>query len=761
MATAAQRPAAEEWHRTACILCSLNCGIEVKVEGRRLASIRGDRANPRSHGYACEKAQRLDHYQNARDRLTAPLRRRSDGTYEEIGWDAAIAEVSERLGAIRDEHGGESIFYYGGGGQANHLGGSYAAATRAAFGVRYMSNALAQEKTGEFWVDGQLFGRPRCHTTPDFERSEVAMFVGKNPWQSHGFPRSRVVLKEIAKDPDRSLIVIDPRRTQTAEMADHHLQVRPGTDAYCLAALLAVLVEEDLIDHDFLAAHARDREPLFEQLERVPVADYCRRSGVQEDLLRTVARRIGRAESVAILEDLGIQQAPHSTLSSYLEKLLFLLTGNFARPGTMNIHTGIAKLGGDHPRITSTPVTGERIITGLVPGNAIAGEILTDDPARLRAMIVESSNPVHSLADSQRMRAALEELDLVVVLDVAMTETARCADYVLPSPTQFEKWEASFFCLEFPANAFQLRRPVLGPPPGHDLLTEPEIHSRLVAASGALDGIDVEALRAAASRDRGEFAAALFGLVAERPELRPLLGVVAYQTLGPSLPDGAAAAAQLWLQAHGVAQIAPDSVRRAGFEGEGLALGEALFDAILERESGLVFTVDGYEETWSRMAYPDRRINLSIPELLSELACLGEEPEGGDTAFPFVLSAGERRSHTANTIYRDPAWRKGDPDGALRIHPEDAERLGIPDGGRARLTTKRASVETAVEVSDTLQPGYVSLPNGFGLSYPADDGTAPARGVAPNELTASEDRDWFAGTPHHKHVRARVEPVAS
>ena len=201
----------------------------------------------------------------------------------------------------------------------------------------------------------------------------------------------------------------------------------------------------------------------------------------------------------------------------------------------------------------------------------------------------------------------------------------------------------------------------------------------------------------------------------------------------------------------------PDSVRRAGFEGEGLELGEALFEAIMERESGLVFTVDDYDETWRRVANPDRRVTLSVPELLEELARLGDEPETRDADFPFVLSAGERRAHTANTIYRDPTWRKTDAEGALRIHPDDAQRLGIPDGGRARLTTKRGSVETVVEVTDTLQPGYVTLPNGLGTTYPADDGSEQIHGVPPNELTASEDRDWLAGTPHHKHVAARVE----
>jgi anaerobic selenocysteine-containing dehydrogenase len=756
--TAVIEGAEPTWQPTACILCSLNCGIEVKVEDRRLIAIRGDRENPRSYGYACEKAQRLDHYQNARDRLTTPLRRGPDGELEPVDWDTAIAEVAERLAAIRDEHGGQSIFYYGGGGQANHLGGAYGAGTRAALGSVFMSNALAQEKTGEFWVDAQLYGRSRCHTAPDFEHAEVAVFVGKNPWQSHGFARSRIVLKEIARDPRRALVVIDPRRTETAELADYHLQVRPGTDAWCLSALLAVVLQEGLVDGDFLDEHTTNAEPLFEALADVDVAAHCDRAGLSEELVRMVARRIAAAESVSVLEDLGIQQAPHSTLCSYLEKLLYLVTGNFAKPGGMNIHTGLFGLGGDSRKFTATPVTGERIIVGLVPGNVIPDQILTEHPDRFRAMIVESSNPVHSLADSRRMREALAALDLVVVIDVALTETARAADYVLPAPSQFEKWEASFFTLEFPQNAFQLRAPLLDAPAG--TMPEPEIHRRLVRKIGAVTDEDVSPLRAALeSGGRKALAEALFAAFGERPELLPLAPVLLYETLGPTLPDGAAAAAVLWLAAHRAAQLFPDSVRRAGFEGEGLELGEALFEAILTRRSGLVFTVDEYEETWRRLASADGRINLSVPELLEELIGLsGEEPVADDD-FPFVLSAGERRSSTANTIYRDPGWRKKDAQGALRMHPADAGRLGIPDGGSARLTTKRGSVETSVEVTDTLQPGYVTLPNGFGTFYPADDGEPRLRGVPPNELTASEDRDWLAGTPWHKHVRARVEAV--
>jgi anaerobic selenocysteine-containing dehydrogenase len=294
-----------DWHQTACILCSINCGLEVKLDGRHFDRIRGDKAHPASAGYTCEKALRLDYYQNDQQRLTAPLRRRPDGTFEEIDWDTAITEVASRLVEIRDTYGGERIFYYGGGGQGNHLGGAHARATRAALGSVYQSNALAQEKTGEFWVDGQLYGRPRCHTAPDFEHAEVAMFVGKNPWQSHGFPRARTILKAIANDPARTMIVIDPRATETAALADHHLQVRPGTDAFCLAALLAVLVQEGLYDTTFIEEHTAGVDEILPILRDVPIADYCERSGVAEADVRAVARCIARAESVAILGTSG------------------------------------------------------------------------------------------------------------------------------------------------------------------------------------------------------------------------------------------------------------------------------------------------------------------------------------------------------------------------------------------------------------------------------------------------------------------------
>jgi anaerobic selenocysteine-containing dehydrogenase len=746
-----------DWHKTACILCSINCGIEVQLEGRRLTRVRGNKDHPASEGYTCEKPARLDHYQNARDRISTPLRRRADGTFEPVDWDTAIAEVAAKLAAIRDAHGGDKILYYGGGGQGNHLPGAFATATRAALGMRYASNALAQEKTGEFWVDGQLYGRPSCHTAPDFEHAEVAVFLGKNPWQSHGFPRARAVLREIARDPERTLVVIDPRRTETAELADFHLQVRPGTDAFCLAALLGTIVQEDLVDDAFLHERTHGFDEVAGPLRDVPIADYCERAGVDEATVRAVARRIAAAGSVSILEDLGIQQAPHSTLNSYLEKLVYLLTGNFGKRGTSNLHTAFGKLIGTSASDRRTPVSGQRIITGLIPANSIPDEILTDHPARFRALFVESGNPAHSLADSQRMRQAIEALDFVVVIDVAMTETARLADYVLPASSQLEKWEATFFTLEFPRNVVNLRAPLLDPTPG--TLAEPEIHARLLRAMGALTDEDLAPLRAAAEEGRAAFTTAFFAALAN-PKLASMVPVVLYETLGKVQLGGAAPAAVMWGLAHICARTYPESVRRAGFDGDPIAQGEALFEAIYRSRDGVVFTVDDYDETWRRVETPDGKVRLAVPELLGELGALRDELAAPrDPAFPFVLAAGERRTSTANTIFRDPAWRRKDADGALRISAEDAARIGVVDGGRARVTTKRGSVVATVEVTDTLRAGHVTLPNGLGLSYPDEQGADHVRGVAPNELTASEDRDWIAGTPWHKHVAARVEAV--
>jgi anaerobic selenocysteine-containing dehydrogenase len=423
----------------------------------------------------------------------------------------------------------------------------------------------------------------------------------------------------------------------------------------------------------------------------------------------------------------------------------------------MNLHTSMGRLVGDVMKDRRSPVGGHRIIGGMIPCNVIPDEILTDHPKRFRAMIVESANPIHSLADSQRMREAIDSLDTVVAIDVAMTETARHAHYVLPASSQYEKWEATFFTFDFPHNFFNLRAPIIEPLAG--TLPEAEIHRRLVRAMGALKDEDLAALHEAAAKGRSEYALAFLQATSSNPTLGSLTPIVLYETLGPTLGKGNEAAAIMWGASQNCAMAYPEAVRRAGFFGDGPELGNALFDAIFNGRDGVTFTIDQYDESWRRIRTPDGRIQLDIPELIGELKSLADEKVESDAQFPFVLSAGERRSSTANTIFRNPEWRAKDRDGALRMSPADADSLGVISGGRVRITTRRGSAEAVVEVSDRLQPGHVSLPNGGGLDYPDANGQIVINGVAPNELTASDHRDWIAGTPFHKHVPARIEAI--
>ena len=747
-----------DWHKTVCILCSNNCGVEVRLDDREITRVRGNKAHVASKGYTCEKALRLNHYQNAQGRLTSPLRREADGSYTEVDWDTAISEVVAGFQQVAAAHGNGATMYYGGGGQGNHLLGAYGAATQRALGIRHRSNALAQEKTGEAWVDGRMFG---THLHGDFHHAEVSVFVGKNPWHSHGFDEARRVLKDIATNDARSMIVIDPRRTETADLADFHLAVRPGTDAFCIAALAGVLVQEHLIDRAFLADKTSGSEAVLAELAAVDVSAFSVRCGVDESLIRAAARRIGAADSVAVLEDLGVEMAPNSTLVSYLQKLLWVLVGSFAMPGAMTTHSSLVALfnystSGREPK---SPVTGSAVISGLVPCNEIPELVLSDHPERIRAMFIESANPAHSLAGGSEWRKVMDELDFSVVIDVALTETARLASYVLPASSQYEKTEATFFSMAFPDNTFTLRAPILEPLDG--TLPEPEIHSRIVRQIGLIDDALIVPLRAAALESRDAFAAALTTAMGERPDLAKIGAVVLYETLGAALPDGLAGAAPLWFSAQQCAMRYPAAIRAAGFDAADEQLGNALFDAIVASRDGVVFTRHDYEDSWDMLATPDKLINLDLPEMVADLAALADLPTDHRTdEFPYILSAGERRAFTANTIMRDPSWRKKDREGALRLSPADALAMSVDSGDRVRVTTPGGTAVAVVEVNDTMMDGHISLPNGMGLDYAPAGGHPEATGISPNELTTTDWKDAYAGTPWHKHVPARLDPVS-
>ncbi|HKA30954.1 MAG TPA: molybdopterin-dependent oxidoreductase [Candidatus Binatia bacterium] len=747
-----------EWRQTSCILCYVNCGLEVATEGRAITRVRGDKSNARSHGYLCQKPQRLTFYGNHADRLTTPLRRRPDGTHEPVTWDVALAEIAARLRALRDAHGGDAFGFYGGGGQGNHLGGAYFRTLKEVLGATKHFNALSQEKTGDFWVNGRLFGKQVCHTAEDVEHADLLVVVGCNPWMANGFQSARNAVNEIKSSPDRRMIVVDPRRTEVADVADLHLQLKPGTDAFLLSAMLAILLRRGGEARDFLDAHTVGFDEVAAVLRQVPIESWVAHADVPMADVERAVDMVLAAQAMCVRVELGIQQSRHSTLNSYLEKLLYLLPGHFGRRGTNNLHTWLQPLFRDSQGERS-PVTGQEIIGGLLPTNRFADEVLSDDPRRVRAVWVDSNNPANTAADTTRLEEAFGALDLSVVVDVAYTETAALADWVLPAAAQYEKWETTLFSFEWPNNFFQLRAPLFDPLPG--TLPEPEIYARVLRAMGELPSDDVLAeLRDLAARDRGAMMQRASGLFRDEPRLVAAAPILLYLTLGATLPDGAAAAAPLWAGCHRAAAEHADGVRRAlDSTAEGPALGELLFERVLASRSGVIFTAHQYEDIWTLVAYPDRRVHLAIPEMLDWLARLDPIAEQPPADYPYVLVAGQRRMHNANQIFRTPAWRKSDPDGALRIHPDDLAALDGRDGGWMAVETPTGRIVVRAEADASMRHGLVALPHGYGQSYPDRKGGRIVDGPRLNLITAHDDCDPIAATPYHKNVAVRLAPV--
>ncbi|MEL6674649.1 MAG: molybdopterin-dependent oxidoreductase, partial [Bacteroidota bacterium] len=718
-------------HPTACILCSQNCGIEIQVnETGEFGKILGDKAHPVSEGYICQKATRLNYYQDQK-RLTSPLRKREDGSFEEISWDTAIQEIADKLVHIRDTYGGETIAYAGGGGQGNHLGGIYGSGSRAACNTPYFYSALAQEKTGNFWVHGRLFGRQNTNYAEAVGEAEYVLFIGTNPLQSHGIPKARPTVNDLARDPERTMVVIDPRRTETARKADIFMQVKPGKDAWLLAALVAVLIQEGWEDQEFIAQRTVGFEDIKPHFMNIPVGEYAAIAGVPEETIRQVAKGIHEAKTMAIRSDLGIEMSFNSTLNAYLTRLIFLITGNFGKEGTNCLHTFLLPLVGhskdpEQGGIT-TQVTGMRGIGKLFPPNILPAEINSDHPKRLRGLMVESANPLSSYADIHAQLEAYKKLDLMVVIDVAMTETARVADYVLPASSQFEKVEATFFNLEFPDNFFHLRSPFVEPLA--NTLPEPEIHQRLVQAMGEIPK-RFPVLEAIAKLDRKVPSLRLFPLalgltLKMKPQWTKYSVQVLRATLGKALPKGMDSAAVLWFAAHQYAKKYPKEVARTRLNGKGYALGEALFNKILNSPSGTVISKHDIKDHWKLIRHKDKKVHLHIPELLEWLDGLPEQAKERmaiEAEYPFNLIAGERRTYNANTILRNPEWRKSDKEGALKIHPDNAAALGVESGDKVRCATSRGSIDIMVKVTDEVPTGTISMPHGYGLQYNDGEG---------------------------------------
>ncbi|ENX15309.1 hypothetical protein F895_01855 [Acinetobacter sp. CIP 64.2] len=744
---------------TACILCSRNCGLSVEIEDNQFKKIKGDDQHPFSQGYICQKAARLQHYQQHADRLTSPLKRQADGSFKEISWEHAIQEIAEQLVQIRNSHGGTAFASVGGGGQGNHLGAAYGRQLLYAMKSFYSYNSLAQEKTGDFWVNGRLFGSQACHTTEDVEHADYVLFIGTNPFQAHGIPNARDTLKHIKKDPNRTMVVFDPRVTETAKQADIHVQLKPGTDAYLMSAMIAIMLQERLYDQQFIQQHTHGFDQVKQAFLAVPIEEYIQKADVSVELIYQIARDFAKAQRACVRIDLGIQHTLNTTLNGYLEKLLYLLTGNFGQQGGNNLHTMFIPILSNtderNPKYRRTVHHKMFPISGFFPPNILPDEILKAGEKRVRAVFVDSCNPLLTYPDTAAYEQAFQSLELLVVVDVAMTETARMAHYVLPAHSQFEKWEFTGFNLEFPKNGFHLRHPLFKAQGNN--LPEAEIYTRLLEAMQVIPK-QFPILSKIAEKDSANTAyLAYFGALgisfAKNKKLIPYAASIVYRTLGKTLPNDAASTALLLPLCMQYAAQHYQAVKQAGYVGNRLNLGVKLFQNILQQRSGVVLSQHDYADVWELIAYKDKKIRLAIPEMFIELAQLKQQSLTLTDAYPFILLAGERRSYNANQIYRDPAWRKVDAEGRLRINPEDAQTFGVETGQMLHCISEHGKIQVTVELDEGMRKGVVSLPHGYGLRYRGGEPIGPQL----NRLTSSQHCDPLSKTPYHKYVPVRLE----
>ncbi|MGI9592432.1 MAG: molybdopterin-containing oxidoreductase family protein, partial [Myxococcota bacterium] len=449
-----------ETRKSFCRFCHVFCGLEVDVDDGRVVAVRGDRDNEVTRGYSCLKgraeAERIHHS----DRLLSSQRRDGEA-WTSIGRERALDEVADRLGDIAARHGPDSIAVYTGcGGHRTSAGGPwFVRRFLQALGSTRMYTSFTIDSPSLAVAGNRFFGGPIPCNLLDVERAECAMFVGTNPARSHQLnmaqssPSHRI---QQAKRGGMKIIVLDPRRSDVARSADIHLQARPGEDSAVLAAMIKLILDRGLQDHDYVEAYVSGVEALHEAVAGYDL-DYAeRRSGVPKERIEAAAVAFATAKSGGAISGTGLHMAAHHNLSTQLVMTLNGLCGRYDRPGGMTRTEG--PLGhvfteGSQPIPSGNPPRSRiRDISGLpglfgaydeLPTNTLADEILTPGEGQIRALIVNGGNPALVLAEAERAQKALESLELLVVIDLFRSATAQFADYVFAARHPFERADVS------------------------------------------------------------------------------------------------------------------------------------------------------------------------------------------------------------------------------------------------------------------------------------------------------------------------------
>ncbi|GAA0683134.1 molybdopterin oxidoreductase family protein [Kitasatospora atroaurantiaca] len=727
-----------------CPLCEATCGLELTLDGGGITAARGDRADVFSAGFICPKGAAIGQLDTDPDRLRRPMVR-SGTQWREVGWDEAFAAVRNGLAGVFERYGRQAVATYLGNPNVHTIaGGLYAGALAKAVGSTQVYSASTVDQMPKHVSSGLLFGDPLAIPVPDLDRTDYLLMLGANPLESNGslctapdFPGK---LKALRRRGGR-LVVVDPRRTRTAALADRHLPVRPGTDAYLLAGIVHTLFAEDLATPTGHVTGVDEVRELTADLSPETVSGVC---GLPAEEIRTLARELAAAPTAAVYARIGTSTVEFGTLASWLVDVVNVLTGNLDRPGGAmfplaphrrrgsGTGRGFA-LGRWRSRVRGFPE-----VKGELPATALAEEITTPGDGQVRALITVAGNPVLSTPGGDRLEEALAGLDFMVSVDPYLNETTRHAHVILPPPPpgRSAHYDLAFADLAVRNTARYSPAPI---PLAEGERDECEILAGLVmivsgqdaAAAAAVDDLVIAGTLAKATadpsspvygRDPAELAKTLDGRTGSERRIDMMLRLGAYGDGFGARADGLTLA-RLIAEPHGV-DLGPLQPR---------------LPEVLRTPSGL--------------------IELCPAPLAADLdrlrAGLSSRQDG-------LVLVGRRHLRSNNSwLHNLPALARGTNRCTLHLHPSDATALGLGDGDTAKVRSRTGEVAVSVEITEDLMPGVVSLPHGWGHDRP---GTrmrvaAAAPGVNVNLLTDPDAIDPLSGTAVLNGIPVEVAPA--
>ncbi|WP_228893654.1 molybdopterin-dependent oxidoreductase [Pseudoduganella aquatica] len=727
-----------------CPFCEAACGLEVELSQGRVTRVRGDQADVFSAGFLCPKAVGLKDLHEDGDRLRTPLIKRN-GVFEPASWDEAYAEIERRLLPIIERDGGNAVATVLGNPVSHKMSLMlYFPKLAKALSTHNMFSASSVDQVPKMLSVGLMYGSWLSVPVPDIERSDFLLILGANPMVSNGslwtVPDFRGKAKALRARGGR-IVVVDPRRTETAEVADQHHFIRPGADVFFLLGLVHALFDEQLVKLGRLAGHVTGLEQLREAALPYAPETVAARCGIAAATMRELARTLAGTERAAVYGRIGTCTQQYGTLASWLIDVVNILTGHLDQEGGMMFPKAAAFAAntrgkpGSGRGVTSgryrSRVSGAPEVVGELPITCLAEEIDTPGPGQVKALIAIAGNPVLSAPNGPRLAAALEQLEFMLSMDIYLNETSRHADVILPgvSPLEDAHYDVTFTQFSH-RNHARYSPPVLARSAGQP--DEWETLLRLVAIlKGQGANADIAALDDALLRE----------------DLEKAVGPLTDTVMGMLAPQ------------RGVQRLLDLGLRSGPYGDQfGRAPGGLTLAKIQAAPSGIDLG-PMTQRIPEALRTPSGQIELAPQLLLDDLARVA-----ADLAAPAadLVIIGRRQLRSNNSwMHNLPVLAKGAYRCTALVHPDDAARLQLADGGQATVRNGARQIEVQVEVSADMMPGVVSLPHGWGHNLPGTQmGVAAERpGVNLNVLLDENLRDPLSGNAVLSGVPITMAPL--